>query len=58
METRPLTPSQLEALSLRQRMLAGEKIPLDELRSFILSSTGTLEGQRKQREKPTDVEFF
>jgi hypothetical protein len=45
-------------MSLRQRMLAGEKIPLDELRAFILSSNGSLQEQRKQREKPTDVEFF
>lgn len=53
-----LTPSQLAALDLRRRMLAGEKIPLSELKEFILASNSTLEGQRKQREKPTDVEFF
>jgi hypothetical protein len=53
------TPStQLKALDLQRRMAAGENIPLSELREFILFSNQTLEGQRKQREKPTDVEFF
>lgn len=57
METRPLTPA-LAAEDLKRRILSGESVPLDELKTFILFSNNSLQEQRKSREKPTDVEFF
>jgi hypothetical protein len=54
MEALPVT----RAAELRARILAGEKIPLEELREFIIASQTALEGQKKTREKPSDVEFF
>jgi predicted nucleotidyltransferase len=57
METQNLTPSQ-QAASLRARILAGESVPLDELKEFIITSNTSLEIQRKTRDKPSDVDFF
>lgn len=53
----PLSPEE-KSLSLKTRLFSGEKIPLDELKEFILLSYSTLEKQKKAAEKPTDVNFF
>ena len=54
----PLTPAQQTALALKSRILAGEKVPLDELKEFILLANSNLTSQRKEAQKPSDVDFF
>ena len=42
-------------------MQAGEKIPIEDLRAFILAADSDLSAQRKKenlKEKASDVEFF
>jgi len=54
-------PLRLKALELRTRMQAGEKIPIEDLRAFILAADSDLSAQRKKenlKEKASDVEFF
>lgn len=48
-------------LDLKSRILSGERIPLEELRAFILAAESDLTTERKKRnsgEKPKDVDFF
>jgi hypothetical protein len=52
------TELQQQAFLLKQRILSGESIPLDDLKSFLLSANGALDKQRQEREKPTDIDFF
>jgi len=56
----PPSDARLEEIALlKQRALAGEKIPLSELVSFLTTSEKSLAKERKQREhKPTDVDYF
>ena len=54
----PLTPAQEEAMRLQARIRAGENVPLDDLKAFILLANKSLEKQRRETEKPTDVDFF
>lgn len=56
----PPSDSRLEEIQLlKQRALAGEKIPLSELVAFLTTSEKSLAKERKQREhKPTDVDYF
>lgn len=49
----------LKAQDLKQRILAGEKIPLSELSAFLSASDRILTVEKKKRElPPTDVSFF
>ena len=54
----PITPAQEKAMELKNRLLSGENVPLDELREFIRLANGTLARQRKAADTPTDVDFF
>lgn len=49
-----------EAQTLKARIHAGEKIPLEELKAFILKANSSLSTQRKSKETPkdSDVDFF
>jgi hypothetical protein len=52
---------QTQALTLKARILAGENIPLSELKAFILSAEADLSQIRTTRnvkEKKIDVDFF
>lgn len=53
-----LTPLQVEAKTLKARIQSGENVPLDDLKSFILKANGALDKQRKEENKPQDVDFF
>ena len=49
----------LLALELSARIIAGEKVPLDELREFILASHLEIKGERKKKESgEKDVSSF
>jgi hypothetical protein len=52
----------LAALELKARMLSGEKIPIEELKAFVLRSEKDLSANRakeaKAEKKPDDVDFF
>lgn len=51
----------LNAMTLKARLLAGENIPLDELKAFILSAESDLDKNRvkiAKAEKKLDVDFF
>jgi hypothetical protein len=54
----PLTPAQEEAMRLQSRIRSRENIPLDELKAFIILANKNLEKQRREVDKPTDVDFF
>lgn len=50
-----------KARELIQRIQSGERIPLDEVASFLSDSGKTLQAQTLEKEKPskqTDVDFF
>lgn len=55
----------LEALALKARIQAGEKIPREEMIAFILSAEADLSANRVKLDKPpapkakaSDVDFF
>jgi len=49
----------LKATQLSQRILSGEKIPLEELREFIIAANTKLTGDQKKKDTPPkDVDFF
>jgi len=53
----------LAALELRSRLQAGETVPLEDLRKFILSAEENLRANRVPEKKtktppPQDVDFF
>ena len=52
--------NQTSATLLRLRITNGEKIPLEELRAFLISANKDLGVEKKKRnvDKPTDVDFF
>lgn len=53
--------TKLDALSLKARILAGEKVPIEDLKAFILKADADLTSTRKREnkvEKATDVDFF
>lgn len=53
--------AKLAALELKARILAGESVPLEELRTFLQSASNDMEKTRVKRVKPlkdTDVDFF
>jgi hypothetical protein len=56
------SPAQAQAArDIKARLLAGESIPLEELKLFILSSERDLTQSRKAENtviKATDVDFF
>jgi hypothetical protein len=52
-------PLPLTAAELTRRILAGEKIPLAELKDFILAAHADTKADRKAKDKgEKDVEFF
>ena len=61
-----MTPSEIlrasvreTAEALKQRLLSGEKIPLEEISKFLSSASDvTNREKRKLETKPTDVDFF
>lgn len=61
----PSDTQRMANLDLKARILSGEKIPLNELRAFILAAEADLSDKRTKRnapepkaEKPKDVDFF
>lgn len=53
--------AKLDALSLKARILAGETVPLEELRKFLSGASDDMEKTRAKRVKPLkadDVDFF
>ncbi len=53
--------SKLTALDLKARILAGENVPLADLKAFLLQADTDLTSARKKEnkaEKTTDVDFF
>lgn len=57
-----LTPNAKQlALEMKARILSGEKIPIEEIRNFILKADFDLETTRIKsatKEKISDVDFF
>lgn len=52
----PLTE---QAREIARRILAGEKVPTEELCSFILAAHSEIKGERKKKESgEKDVDFF
>lgn len=47
------------AREISRRILAGEKVPAEELASFILAAHSEIKGERKKKEAgEKDVDFF
>jgi hypothetical protein len=45
----------IKAMEIRARIQAGENIPLDELKAFLLSSEEDFKGNRLAASKPTST---
>lgn len=63
MKPSPPSPVQEKARALRARFLSGEKIPLDDLREFILAAHSSLSEQRSEENKKapagdSEIDFF